>query len=207
MNAPPVPTARTHLPASTSVSTALATLPASAEGAVALPQLIQEEYPWFNHGNRQQALQLLQGATIACQHGLTTQLQLYKGELVKVVTKDQADRTAALVSRQMRYKGFCYYHPPAERYLPQTFSVPIEQRGYGAQQQWIYQRLHDFAKLIPPRALQALTVLDEAGIVPDGYWVADKVEIQPRYSLPPRSLDPVLCAQFGCWFVGLAEWV
>ncbi len=44
--------------------------------------------------------------------------------------------------------------------------------------------------------------LEQASIVPDGFWVADKVEVvRPRV-----SLDPILCCNFDRWFVGLAQW-
>lgn len=166
-----------------------------------LQQLVQESYSWFSNNNRVEAEQCVVAASIAYRMQLPQQLSFYQDKLITLCTKDMADRTCALVQTYLGYPEFRYCYPQRFSQQMRSFTVPIETTRW-RELQWVYYRLAEFPQLIPVHALKALTTLDQAGIVPDGFWVADKVEV----IRPHVSLDPVLCCHFDQWFVGLAQW-
>ena len=171
---------------------------------VRLPQILKSDYRWFNEKNKQEALTHLEGLVTAFQFGLSKQVALYKGKIIDIVAHDMAERTAALIAQQFAFKGLTYLHP--KQLSQKTFSVPISKDG-SREQKWVYRRIENFGQLVPPQALRTLAYLREAGIVPEGLWVADKKEVIHSYPAATNRLpDPVLCASFGRWIVALAEW-
>jgi hypothetical protein len=167
-----------------------------------LRQLVQESYNWFANNNRAEADEYLRGACLAYQMNLPKQIRHYAHKMVEVYTKDMADRTVALFTGWPGTTTFQHYYftsiTPGRR-----FTVPIEQQSWGqAPMQWIVSPVEEFAQMIPVHAMEAFVAMEQAHIVPDAFWVADKVEV-PR---PRVSLDPILCCSFDRFLVGLVEW-
>jgi hypothetical protein len=164
-----------------------------------LPQVIKQGYSWFSQQNQHQALDYLEGLLFLSQQQLIYQEQLYKQQIIEVIAKDMAERTGALVASRTGYNGRIYYQAepiPATRFETPRFRS--DTHGY----QWVYTSIECYAALIPPQAVRAMALLQQAGITPGRLWVGDLQEIRMR-----RSVDPVLCAQFGPWFIAIAEWV
>lgn len=195
----------------TSLAPERALLPASRQMVMELQkasqpetftQLVEDSYGWFSNSNRVEAAQYLQGAHLAYQMELPHQIRHYTDKLVEVYTRDMADRTSALRLGQMGATPFRHYFTDRAPVSQRTFTIPIESKDWRVQLQWVVAPLVQFPQIIPVHALQALAALEQASIVPDGFWVADKVEVvRPRV-----SLDPILCCNFDRWFVGLAQW-
>ncbi len=145
------------------------------EVRVQVSEALQNGYQWFAERNKQEALTYLEGLMIAWRHGISKQIELYKEKIIDIVTRDMADRAASLISQRMGVDmRFLYYHPG--RSLPEkSFSVPIEKSG-NRERKWIYRRIEHFSQLIPPQAMQVLALLEQAGIAPDGLWVAEIIE-------------------------------
>ena len=164
--------------------------------------LFSRGYNWYSDSNKWEAQNYLQGALVAYQHHFDQQVMLYKDQLISIATKDMAARTRSIVKQLVSCHDFTYYHPDNQPMPDTSFTAPYQTNESGAQRyQWVYGRLETFPRLIPPNALQILARLEKDNMMPQAYWVADKVEIAQR-----RSLDPILCTQFGRWFVGIAKW-
>lgn len=160
-------------------------------------------YVWHDKQNQQQAQQILRGALIAHRHQYHRQVSLYKEALFKVVTNDMAVAARAVIQQHPRsYKNFLYYYPDEEPIPEWEFSVPSQTRGLTLHSyEWCYVPLDQFHDLIPLHALEILEILEQNRLTPQAYWVADEREIVRQI-----SVDPVLCAQYGRWFVGIAQW-
>jgi len=168
--------------------------------------LIQQAYPWFAKKNQVEAQPYLEGACIAREHGIQQQVWLYANMVLKIVTQDRAEWTLHLVEQQIGYKGELYYRPDHESIPTQQFTVPIPpaQTGYTSDRfEWVYIPIGAYATMIPPRALQTLAWVEKQGAPTQAYWVADKVKVQSTRRL---KIDPVLCAQYGRWFVSICYW-
>lgn len=165
-------------------------------------QLIQHGYIWFSLNNRAEAEHYLQGLQLSDQAQLRRQRDHYKEQLIKVYTKDMADRTSALVSDQIGGTDFRHYDPLGRPNPERTFIIPIESLSGGGQLCWEVTPLQYFQQMIPVHALQMLVTVKQAGIIPEAFWVADKVVM----GYARQSLDPILCCNFDRWFVGLARW-
>ena len=182
------------------------------EATERLPHLLEHEFHWFCDENKQAAISLFESLRIAFQHDLPRQIELYQQQLLDSFAQDLAACTQWLVSTQLGYNGPSYTYPRLP--LPEEkFWVPIPNGAGSPQYLWVYDRLEDFPKLIPPSALHVLPLLESEGISPQAFWVADLLPYVPaRFSSPHRShsprqsLDPVLSAQFGRYFVALAYW-
>lgn len=182
--------------------TDLATLPDMLESPSRLSEIVREGYDWFDLQNKLEALEVACGALIAHKHHLERQVILYKKELYDVLTKDMAERAASLMVQETGYRGFDYRRTSDPPYANRDFRVPIAVRR-GPPQEWVYRPIDSFTQIVPPAAMHALDFLSRPATAPEAFWVADKVEIRPRTRI---SLDPVLCAQYGRWFVAVAEW-
>ena len=159
------------------------------------PPALQNGYEWFNKKNERVFRDLVEGLVIAWQHDLNKQIALYKAQIVDILSKDGADRVAALSSKELQYGKLWYQHPDP------ALKQPIQMRDQNST--WVFHRLVVFSHLVPPSALRALAFLDTHEIVPDELWVAEKKE---RRRTPRSRPDPILCASFGRYFVALAEW-
>jgi hypothetical protein len=173
-----------------------------------LPTLIEDHFAWFSQENKQTAFEHMEATLLADRLQLWQQVQFNMAELIRYVTKDVAERVCALAAEQSGYRMSCSYHPTVSE-SAQTFKVPIGSTTSNTRLEWVYERVEHFDKMMMPlRALQAMIMLEDFGLVPPAYWVADKIETQIFLSPSPqrRSLDPVLYAQYGHWFAGIAEW-
>ena len=177
-------------------------LPANGEqGIVAY---LERGYNWFSQSNQNNAQQHLRGVCLAKQHELQRQQWLHIQAVYKLVTKDVADRVAQLVAQHCNYRSPLYYHPDHLALPDRSFENPEKiQEGY-VSYVWVYQPIQTFAQIIPLHALEAMELLTQNSLTPLAYWVADKLKVQPTRRV---SVDPLLCAQYGRWFVGLAHWI
>jgi len=166
------------------------------------------QYTWHDKRNQQQAQKILKGALIAHQHQYYQQTHLYKQQLFHLITKDMAAAAqAAIQQHPLSYKNFLYWYPHEELTSGWQFTVPIQARGLSQQHfEWLYVPIEKFARRIPLHALEILELLEQRKLTPQAFWVADKVEIRHRGLSERRSLDPILCAQYGHWFLGIAQW-
>lgn len=164
-----------------------------------LPQFVHQSYAWYSRKNRQEAMTYVSALLFVVQQQLPKQELLYQQKVIEVIAKDMAEHTGALVARATGYTSPLYYQP--EPIQPPQFQTPMflyEKRWY----QWTYTSIEQYGALIPPQALRAMALLQQAGITPERFWVGDLHEVRPR-----RSVDPVLCAQYGPWFIAIAEWI
>lgn len=184
--------------------TALETMSHSLDEPQDVLQLIEHSYAWWEQHNKAAMRPYLQAAYLARKHQLLAQYKLNVQQIFKVLTKDAADGVAQLIERQMGYKGPSYYRDDALPLVKHVFTVPIAPTHAVDTFEWVYRPIHAFANLMPLRALQAIELLADAGMAPPAYWVADKVKVLPTQRF---SVDPLLCAQFGRWFLSIAEWV
>lgn len=157
------------------------------------------DYVWFSDVNRKAVLNLLQGAQVAMRHQWQNQIVQYQEAVIELFNKDRAEHTQWQIAHNTHYSGRCFRHFKPADFDKARFT--IQDSGWNTRFNWVYQRIEDFNRLIPPHALRALAVLDEAKIKPQQYWVADKVEMYHT-----RIIDPILYAQFGFWLVAIAEW-
>jgi hypothetical protein len=172
-----------------------------ASSPMTLTHLVEKSHNWFSPNNRAEAEQYLRGACLAYHSQLSHQIRHYTEKLVQVYTRDLADRTSALIRDQPGSTTFRHFEADHDADYPFPFTIPIASEWWGVQMEWLVCPLVEFPKMMPVYALQALRLLEQARIVPDGLWVADKVEVVQRI-----SLDPILCCNFDRWFVGLAQW-
>lgn len=184
--------------------TALGTVPHPGHEQQDILHLVEHSYAWREQRNKSVMLPYLQAAYLARKHELDGQYKLNVQQVFKALTKDVADGVAKLIDRQMRYKAQFYYRDDALPLVENTFRVLITPTHGPDRFEWVYQPIHLFANLMPLRALQAIELLTDAGMVAQAYWVADKIKVLPTQRL---SVDPLLCAQFGRWFLSIAEWV
>jgi len=192
------------IPSTTQLVQAYANVVQPKSGQPDLFALLSDHFWWFAPQNQVEAQPYLQGARIASAYGLQAQIGLYANVLFHIVTRDRAEWTEALVRRQLNYGGptYCY---PEELALPtQPFSVPVPGQSPFEHYEWVYSPADQFDALIPPRALQAMVLVEEYGAPAQSYWVADKIKVQPAWRM---SVDPLLFAQYGRFFVSLAEWI
>jgi hypothetical protein len=165
------------------------------------PRRLIDDFAWFDPAHRRQAVAYLQGLQIAGARQLRLQIPLYVYGMLELVATDVKDRVCALVTQTVPTTPFCYEYP-AQRALSISQFSGDQVRQQDGDYQWRYVPLSEFTRLIPPHALTAMVALEQAGIRPQAYWVADLVKMYTS----GRSLDPVLCAQFHQWFVGIAAW-
>lgn len=170
--------------------------PAAVEPDAA--RLYQRGFAWFSEANQQEALQHVQAAVIAAEQSLSRQVILQIQQAQLIVLRDLADRVQALVLQQAGYRGrrHCY------RYSVSDSFIVYETDETGTNCEWHYTRIQNFERLIPPQALAALALVEQAGLHPQAYWVADKRRRATRV-----NLDPILSAQYGPFFVAIAEWL
>jgi hypothetical protein len=159
-------------------------------------------YEWFDPANRQEFLSYLRGLIFIRQHGgVGNQLRLYQAKLAERVAKDQVERVAGLVRQTLGYEGLKYHHPEP---LPVGgFRVPIictVTHHTVESDYWQFRRLAVASQLVPPSALQAWALLEQAKVLPEALWVAEK-----RRAMRPLR-DPLLCVSFGRWVVAIAQW-
>lgn len=178
---------------------------AEIESSEDLPELVAEGYPWFSGQNRKEAMSYAEAFLILSEQTLTPvgnlwkQRALYKDKIIWWMAKDMAERTSALVQQETGYTGMVYHHEgPISRY--ETKGPVFTKNNF--RYQWVYKPIENYQMMIPPQAVCALWVLEEQGLIPTGLWVGDL-----HLVVSHKLVDPVLCAQFGSWFVGLAEWV
>jgi len=163
-----------------------------------------DEELWFNGNHKAEARQLLEGALIAYQHRFDGQVQLYKNAFVNLAWKDVTGRVRGLLSTQLKYSGLVYTLPDNLDLPTRVFSVPIDATaGSSVRYEWQYMPLNEFNRLIPPHALKALSLLEQNGISPMAYWVADKIQVSVSTRV---SVDPLLVIQLGRNFCAVAEW-
>jgi hypothetical protein len=168
--------------------------------------LVKQAYPWFAKKNQVEAQPYLDAACIARQYGVQQQVILYANMILKIVTRDRAEWTLQVVRRYIGYPGQITARPDDQPLPIHPFTVPIppaQLEKTSGRYQWIYYPIASYSTLIPPAALQALTLVEEYGAPAQAYWVADKVKVQ---STQRRIVDPILCAQYGRWFVHIFEW-
>ena len=163
-----------------------------------------ETVPWFNSNYKTEARQLLEGALIADQHRFDGQVRLYKNAFVDLAWQDTTARTRSLLSSHLKYSGLLYRLPDNLDLPTRTFSVPIDTTaGSSVRYEWQYMPLSEFNRLVPPHALKALSLLEQNGISPMAFWVADKIQVSVSTRV---SVDPLLIIQLGRNFCAVAEW-
>lgn len=171
-----------------------------------LPALLEQHFPWFSEENKQVVLEHMEAILLAHRMRLPVQVRTHMSELVNYATKDVAERVAALAVQQLGYQSQCFSYPSAAHQRGRrstAFRMAGESHWWGTPRtEWLYEPIERFSQMMPLRALRAMAMLEQSNLVPHAYWVADKVAIRTRL-----SLDPVLYAQYGPWFVGLAEWL
>ncbi len=165
-----------------------------------ISDFVEQRYPWNYVQNQAQAMAYQHAFRVALRHGATTQAELYKKQLITLVCKDVAEYSSALITRHTGYVGNLYQHTGNMNVHTAQFYSPPFRRGLQACE-WHYMLLNGYPDWIPPHAMVALDVLDQAQVPTQKLWVA-RLEKQ-RTPLP----DPLLCVQFGPWFVAIAEWV
>lgn len=158
-----------------------------------------KNYRWCSDTSKNEAQQYLQAALIVYEHDFTNQIRLYKEKLFNLVTGDMAAGAKELIRKIPRSDSSLVYHHPDEQSVPaQRFTVPIKNR---TDMEWVYYPINTFPRLMPPHTFEVLKHLEENRFTPQSYWVADLVK-RERWI----SVDPILCAQYGRWFVGIAKW-
>jgi hypothetical protein len=153
---------------------------------------------WFSEVNRQEAMEHIRAAMIAYEHNLSYQIALHVQEAQTITARDVADRVQNVVAKRFGYRGPRHYYAS---HGSEPFVVREVDKDH-TRYEWHYMRIEEFERLIPPRALAALAFLEKAGLSPQAYWVADK-----RRQATQTSVDPILAAQYGPWFVAVAEWI
>ncbi len=190
------------LPVPFKVASMFSELHEPIEEVQTLVDMVEHGYAWYSPRNKQSAQEAVEALGLALQMQLVRQTKLHAEQLFDWVTKDMAEQVYHLAAHQLGYQGEITYR----QYQPapgQIWRELIRTTPYG-RQEWVFAPLEHFAKLIPLHALRAMQLLNEAGIQPTAYWVADKVETRMTQV---RSLDPILCVQFGQWLAGLAFWL
>lgn len=165
-------------------------------------ELLKLTHTWYSLQNEWRAQTAVEALELAAQVQLPVQIKLYTEQVLEWVTKDMAEQAYHLAVHELGYRGeiACRHYnlTPGQRWRELITSTGQHR------QEWIFDPVEQFANLMPLHALKAIQLLAQAGMQPTAYWVADKVETVLARS---RSLDPILCAQFGPWVAGLAFWV
>jgi hypothetical protein len=161
-------------------------------------RLYQHGFAWFAEANQQEAFQHVQAAVIAAEQCLARQVTLQIQQAQTIVLRDLADRVQALVQQQAAYRGLRHVYP----YPVSDSFIVYESDETLTSYEWHYTSIQSFERLIPPRALAALALVEQAGLHPQAYWVADKWRTATRV-----TLDPILSAQYGPFLVAIAEWL
>lgn len=176
-----------------------------AEVAQQLPELLQSNYCWYSLDNKTQALEFMTALLLAIDMHLPTQAHLNQAKVIDSLTKDMAERFYGWAVQRLAYRGSIeVVHIARPNFQAnEVFRVPIEQH-WDSRIDWVFHPIEQFSQHIPLPALKAMMLFREEEVRPDAYWVADKVETVIQR---PRSLDPILCAQCGNWFAGIAMWL
>lgn len=174
------------------------------EGATSqLSEMLDHHYCWYSTPLKEQALEVMETLLLAYVMRLPVQITLNQQKLINYVTQDMAERFYRMAQQRLGYDGSIqveqYSH--AQNHI---FRVPIATVG-SKRTEWIFYPVADFREQIPLHALKAIALFRDEGLKPDAYWVADKVETVIVQA--PRRIDPILCAQCGDWFAGLAMWL
>lgn len=176
-----------------------------------LPEIVKYEHAWYRPQYKWTALEYVEALALATQMSLPRQATINAHQAVHWLTKDMAERTRALAHYRLGYTG----EITLRQYsivAGQPFREPVETTA-DRRVEWVFDPIEQFAKRIPLDALKAIKRLTEARIVPEAFWVADKIEtVIPKPVAVPvapisRSVDPILCAQFGNLLVGIAWWL
>lgn len=172
------------------------------EAPIQLPQKLEFDYLWYCLDNKYRALEFMEAFLLAAAMQLTVQATLNREQVISLLTRDMADRFYGMAQERLGYTGSI----TVQRYdlvTKPTFRVPISTQG-NIRVEWVIDQIEKFGQHIPLHALRAMEMFQDAGYTPDAYWVADKVQTVVH---TPRSLDPIVLAQFGSWFAGIAMWV
>lgn len=189
-----------HAPIRVSTANTVATALANKWRVAVDPEiagLFDPGFAWFSQSNRQAVMQHLQAATVAYHHDLPRQFELHTRAVQTITFRDLADRVQVVVAKTFGYRAWRHFYPhPVSG--PFVVSEGAER---SVRYEWHYVGIGEFDRLIPPKALATLALLEKVGLDPQAYWVADKKE-----SATSRIVDPILSSQFGPWFVAISEW-
>ncbi len=189
-----------------------------SEVAEHLPALIQQGYRWHNPAHQKVFTEDVEALWLVAHRNLETQVTLYQQKIYEVVTEDQAEYTHAVVMQRFGYRGQIEHLPQfsSQRDFRQLLAQDREQRTgtnggifmteislFGT-----YSPLDSFNQRVPLSALRVMAYVEQAGIVPDSWWVKKNEEIVTVTHVPPRIYrDPWLIASFGTWGVIVAAWI
>lgn len=176
-----------------------------------LSEIAKREYTWYASEHRSAAAQHVDSLMLAAQMSLSVQVALHAEQVIYWLTTDLAARTYALAHYKLGYNGEITCRP-YELVPGQTFREVVVSNAE-RQVEWVFEPIERFSKVIPLDALKAMKRLADEWIAPEAFWVADKIEtvFSRPMALPApsrsRSVDPILCAQFGTWLAGFAMWL
>lgn len=170
-----------------------------------LSQMLEHHYCWYTSSLKAQALEVMEALILAYEIQLPVQIRLSQEQLINLVTQDMAARFHYMAKEGLGYTGSIQVEPYGQfrSHSDRSFRIPIT-TDRARRTEWVFDSLEEFRRQIPLHALKAITMFRDQGLKPDAYWVADKVQ---TVIAAPRSLDPILCAQFGHWFAGIAMWL
>lgn len=142
----------------------------------------------------------MEGLLLAYECQLPIQITLHKTMLIRRLREDLAHHFYSLAQTHLKYGGSIEVIEYGN-HNSQAFRFTDSWGG-----EWMFYPINQFQKQIPSHALKPILMFRQEKLAPDGYWVADKVQ-KIQIATTPKSLDPILCAQFGEWFAGIAMWL
>lgn len=176
--------------------------PSFSEGPTTITRMLML-YCWYTEGLKQQGSEFLEALLLAYEMQLPIQVKFNQQNLLSCITQDMATRYFCLAQQRLKYSGSISVQE--HNHVNQTFHVPIPNLG-NKYIKWVFYPIEQFNQPIPLHALKAMSMFRNEDLQPAAYWVADKVETIISTSTSKR-LDPILCAQFGNWFAGIAMWL
>jgi hypothetical protein len=171
------------------------------------PAVVEHEHDWYSQEYKQAARERAEMLVLATQMKLVEQVRMNIDALFELLTRDLAERVYRLAVQRLNYQGeITVYQNTFDSDGSFRSQIPIERK---VGNDWEFYPIERFPKLIPLQALKAIQTLSKECIVPEKYWVADLLvtPIARRWHTGSLSADPILCAQFGSWFAGIAMWL
>lgn len=172
---------------------------------------------WYREEHGQEVTELLGALAIADRQGISSQSQIYRSGIIDLVGKDMAVEAQDVIKERGNYPARVFelpgFGPEVRQHLAtqQLFTVPEGRRRHDSYtnrtiwKEWRYVPMRTYPKPVPPNSLYRLGVLEDAGLMPEESWVGDLVRRTTSHDTK-ILIDPRAAAQYGRWFVIIAEW-
>jgi hypothetical protein len=160
-----------------------------------LMQLLMHNYQWFDEKHKQEVQPFIEGCLEVSKRALPLQIRVYSRTITAILAKDLKDRTIEFVSNHLGYMEAPYSDNPK--------LAPVERLQLITESHVHFRPIEDLTDMIPLQILRKLTILEEAGIIPQQFLIGTFSSTYPTDLTKVR----MLCARFDSWFIPIGDWI